>query len=163
MSLFGGEPDKYIVPSQRGPELSEGVVRLEGNQLDLNPIFKGWEKDRYYLGFRLLSGRGDTSGSKPLEPVVFDWDPTKPSAVSAAGLKPGLYELTLLKRRDGQYRRTNVNTWICISGALEYVKAEEAFQRMVALATKWGEAVSPEAQQGFLRATLEYLSSQKSK
>jgi hypothetical protein len=161
MGVIYGDPEHVIIPRGRGIfSLPEGVVPLDGEQLDLHSIFRRREADRYYLGF---IPKGNGAADKGLGPITLDWNPRKPSRVVVPGIAPGLYELTLLKAVDERYVRTDDSSWILITDKRNYRAANESFQQAKTLTKKWNRRVSPEARHSFLRASLSYLASTKSK
>ncbi len=157
MNLIWGEPDRYSVHRVRGGELPDGVVQLRDGQVDLGPVFKKREKDRYYLRFLTIPHDGKPASRKSLGPITFDWDPAKPSAIPINDLKPGLYELGLLERDGEEYVPTNITAWVLVSKPGEYGKATSSFQQAKTLTEKWGKDVKPQSVRSFLRAHLDHL------
>ena len=160
-ALYGDHDEGIVVP--RGREVSslpEGVVALDGDQVELVSIFRHRDPDHYYLGF---IPKGEAAASKGLGPITFDWNPAKPVPVVVPGIAPGLYELTLMKAVDDRYVRTDDSSWILISNRKNYRAMSAEFQQARTLTGKWNRNVSSAARHSFLRASLSYLATRQSK
>lgn len=170
MSLIWGEPDRYAVTRTRSGELPDAVVQLNGDQINLSPIFSKSDKGTYYLRLASLAavdqrqerkarsapGQLRRPASQP-SLVTLEWDPNHPMPMSVPKLKPGLYELTVLERQNGSFSPTDLTSWILISRPNTYGKSVASFQKAVDMTTEWGNAVTPEEARGFLRAQLDHL------
>ncbi len=159
--MFDDHGNVIIIPRGRGvSSLPEGVVALDGEQLDLSSIFRGRDPDHFLLGF---IPRGDAPAEKGLGPIKLEWNPKLPARVAVPGITPGLYELNLMKAVDDRYVRTDDNTWILVIDQRNYRTLNQDFQQASALTEKWDRRVSPEAKHSFLRASLRYLANHKLK
>ena len=163
MKLIVGEPDRYSVHRVRGGKLADGVAQLTGGQLDLSSIFGEQEKDQYYLRFKSVKSEAGSAGSREQEPIIFEWDPAKPSPVSVGKLQPGLYELVLLEGDPNGYTATGISAWTLVSSPDDYEKVSSFFRQASALAQKWQDQVSLEVANGYLRAYLDSLAGQSAR
>ncbi|HVQ36350.1 MAG TPA: hypothetical protein VMS31_02380 [Pyrinomonadaceae bacterium] len=169
MNLIWGEPDRYSVHRTRSGELLDAVVQLTGDdQLDMGPVFSKSDAGKYYLRFtRVAVGR---QGGKALartaqssreirqaNPISFDWNPNHPVPVAVPNIRPGLYLLTILEQQNGAYSPSDLNSWILVSGPNTYGRSAASYQKAVEVTAGWGNAVTPEASRGFLRAHLDQL------
>jgi hypothetical protein len=170
MSLIWGEPDRYSVHRTRSGEIADAVVKLNGDQINLSPIFNKSDKGTYYLRLAPLSAvdqRLDRKARSAPGPsrmkaiqaslVTLEWDPNHPMPVSVPKLKPGLYELTMLELQNGRFSPTDLTSWILISSPNTYEKSVASYQKAVDMTTEWGNAVTPEEARSFLRAQLDQL------
>jgi hypothetical protein len=157
MNLIWGEPDRYSAHRARDGELTDSVVELKGEQVDLSEVFRKIEKGEYHLRFRPLSRDTKEAANKRPGPVVFNWQAAHPANVSIPALKPGLYELTLLERMDEMYTSTGITAWILVEPAATFHQTSETYRAAVQLTGKWGDKVTPDASRGFLRAQLDQL------
>lgn len=157
MGLLLGEPDRYSIHKSRGAEEPlDRVVRLQNDRIDLGSVLAKKRKRRYYLRLRMI-GKERPGFGNSFGPTVIDWDPNKAALISIANLHAGLYELSLLDRRDGDSVSTGNKTWILVSPQDQYHKAAASFDAAVALTKRWGNKVSADAARSFLRAHLDRL------
>jgi hypothetical protein len=160
-ALYGEHNEGIVIPRGRAvSSLPEGVVPLDGEQVDLVSIFRHGDANHYYLGF---IPKGEESASKGIGPITFDWNPNKPMSVVVPGIAPGLYELTLMKAVEDRYVRTDDSSWILIADRKSYRAVSVEFQQAMMLTEKWNRNVSSEAKHSFLRASLSYLATKHSK
>lgn len=162
MKLLWGEPEIYILTRSRGIELADAVARLDGGKLDLGPVLKNLEAGGYNLRMREVAGDEKGTRGEWLKPFELKWEPSDPAAavVPAAGLRPGLYEVAAFNRSNGVYIPTGQSARVLVSEGAAFEKAAAAQREALALAAKWGDAVTPEVARGFLLAHLSYLSRQ---
>jgi len=162
MATLFSKPELVTVPGgARGiTSLPDQVVHLDSGRIDLSSIFKQKDADRYYLELVPL---GRAAQGKARRPIIFDWNPDKPSASMVSGISTGLYELTLLAPDGDEYKPTNDTSWILVTTGRDYEQMNRAFQDMAALTESWGSRVKPETKQSFLHASLSYLRSRQSR
>ena len=138
MSLIWGDPDRYAANRARDGELTDGVVELRGEQIDLSTVFQKSDKGEYHLRLRSLARDNKQAAGKRLGPVVFNWQAAHPAKVSIPDLKPGLYELTLLEQLNNTYTASGVTAWVLVKPNASYRRTSETFQAAVQMTKKWG-------------------------
>jgi len=153
MELVKGRPERYSVHRVRGHALSDAVLRLDQGRVDIGPVFAGQESGRHRIQFVSLADRRWKS-----DPFSFDWDPARGNATAVPGLDRGLYALVLFDGNSGDSSPL-MEAWVLLANPDEYPKAASAFKAASEQAAKWGENVSRDTTQRFLRANLDYLAS----
>jgi len=166
MALVSSEPSKYASFISRGSsELREGVAKLDGEQLDLSSVFKNMGGEHYLVRFEVIrKGTGTASELKPPRPYDYAWDPDKPQPLSAKGLAPGLYrisllEVSLLEPESGGEPTAN-EAWVFVAGPRDYPRAASEFDAAAKVAKQWDSSVKQSAVREFLRAALEVITTQ---
>jgi hypothetical protein len=157
------EPGRYSMHRSRDildeseSHLTEGVTLLREGSIELSTILQNLAKGRYSLYFQ--HDPGGSSSEEPFGPFVLDWDPSAPSAAAVRGLEPGLYEVGLLSRKEGDQalRKTGRPAWALLCSARDYSEATASFRQAVTVTRDWENSVSPETVQTFLRADLSEL------
>lgn len=165
MAIVSGDPAKYASFVSRGADLHEAVTKLSNQKVDLSQVFKNMQGDRYLVRFERI-GKEKNAAAKPLE-MEFNWDTKKPEPLEARGLQPGLYrvsvrEVSLLAPDDASDSTAN-EAWVLVASPSEYAKAAPSFNAAVNVTKQWGEKVKPNAVRQFLRATLEFITTQSSR
>jgi hypothetical protein len=163
MKLLWGEPERYIPLRSRGLELTEGVARLNKGEVDLSPVLKRMAAGDYHLRMREVMRGDKTADGQWLGPFALKWEPPGPAALPVAGLRPGLYEVASLDYSGGMYMPKGESAWVLVGEAGTFEKASAAHEEALALTGKWGDAVTPAAARGFVRAHLSHLSRQAAK
>lgn len=160
VGLLFGSPDRYSIHRNRtfGSALSDGVVRLEGGQIDLSPVLR--QSGRYYLRWRSRPRSGETG--KWSTPIGLRTERGQPALVAVPDLKPGLYEINL-QRRVGDSYETFASAWVLVSTSPGHENAAASFRQAVELTEQWGDKVEPNTSRQFLRAHLDYLAEQAGK
>ncbi len=163
MALVSNEPAKYASLVSRGADLREAVVKLNNDQLDLQDVFQNMKRDRYLVHFEPL---GKNSGNAATKPLPFDWDPQKPSPLSAHGLAPGLYrvsisEVSLLEPEAGGEPSGN-EAWVLVATPKNYGKAAPMFADAQQMTKRWGSDVKQSVTRSMLRASLDAITNQTS-
>jgi hypothetical protein len=160
VGLLFGSPDKYSIHRERTSEsaLSDGVVKLEGGQIDFSPILK--LRGRYYLSWRSLPRSGEPG--KWANSIEFRTKRGQPALVTVPGLEPGLYEINLQRPVWERYQ-TFASAWVLVSTAPEYENAAASFRQAVELTKQWGGQVERDTSRQFLLAHLDYLAEQTGK
>ncbi|MGA9998433.1 MAG: hypothetical protein WBP93_23670 [Pyrinomonadaceae bacterium] len=166
MALVSNEPGKYASFVSRGAELQEAVIKLSDQKLDLSPVFKNMQGDKYLVRFEKI-GKDKKSVAQPLKPVPFIWDSKKPEPLVAGEIGPGLYRVSILDvsllEPDGTNESTGNEAWVLITAPTDYAKAAPSFDDAVKMTRQWGPNVKPNAVRSFLRASLEFITTQSTK
>lgn len=163
MRLVASQPGKYaaFISRSGGGDLREAVVKLDAQRLDVRQVFENMPGDRYLVRFESL-GQGRKAGAKPLE-VEFDWDSRKPAPLGAKDIGPGLYrvtvrEVSLLAPEEGE--PSGNEAWVLVARPRGYAKAAPSFDAALKVTRQWGEQVRQNSVRQFLRATLEFITTQ---
>jgi hypothetical protein len=145
------QPERYITAASRGLEggLKEAVVPLDGSQVDITSALRNLEPATYWLRFEPVDHPGEARA-----PVQVEWASGKPAAVSAAGLKRGLYRLALVEQSG---ESAGSDAWILLSAKEHYPAQSAAFQKAVETVAAWPAEADPSAARAVLRAALESL------
>jgi hypothetical protein len=138
----------------RGDGIDDGVARIDGEQLHLEPLLKHLPDGTHLLRFTLLSADKSAPAAEPLS-FTFDWHADQPQALAAQGLKPGLYQVQLLNKRSRQ--PTGAQATVLVASGTAFDEAQAAFEQAVAVTRKWDEATRAKAAASFLAAYLEAL------
>lgn len=143
----------YIHALSRGKEISDGVVRQEKGRIDLAAVFHADIPGEHQVQFRPTA----QSSANPPGPVTirFVWDPKRSTTVNTVGLRPGLYECTVLSQ-GGQWEG-DATAWVLVSESPAYERAADTYREAVALSEAWDDDVSPYAVVSFRRACLKTL------
>lgn len=160
--VIEGQPAKYAVFIHRGAGLEEAVLKLDAQKLDLSRVFKNMPGDRYFVRFERL-GKGQKAEAKPVE-VEYEWDSQKPAPLEARGIGPGLYrvsvrEVSLLASEDEGEASGN-DAWVLVTTSRGYAKAAPSFDEVLKVTRQWGDQVRQSSVRQFLRAALEYITTQ---
>jgi hypothetical protein len=163
MRLIFGDPDRHSVHRVRGGELFETVAELkEGGKADLSQVFKKMQKGQFYVRLRTLTTAGKATDSETLGPLKVDWDPATGS-LPVGQFLPGLYEISLIEPRGGDFEATGINAWILLTDIRDYEQAAASFKEAVTLTENWGNQVKRETIRSFLRSHLDQLDSSATK
>jgi hypothetical protein len=159
MGVFPGHPEKYTQMSVRGSaaDLRDAVVEFKDGQVNLTAVFKQMKKRTYLLLFQPTDGTTASRQQGALKPALFDWDPDAPSPLRVDGLRPGLYDLSLLSAESENHQITGAKAWVLVSDNARYEQTATAFQQGVALTEQWGKGAPSDAARSFLRAYLDSL------
>lgn len=157
LRLFVKDPARYRFGISRGQneELQEAVLRLDGERLDLSPVFKNMEAGRYLLRFDPPPGQAGAPSAEPAGAITFDWQPSRATPVLAGGVRAGLHKIVLLEPRTEEHEPTGENAWVLIVPPNRYRRVSDSFRRAVELTDGWRDR---EAAHSFLRAYLDSLS-----
>jgi hypothetical protein len=161
MGILAPDPGKYASFVSRGADLQEAVLKLDAQKLDIAQVFRNMPGDRYFVRFEKI-GKGQKAEPKPLE-VEFDWDSQKPAPLGAGGLAPGLYkvsvrEVSLLAPDEGE--ASGNEAWVLVATPQGYAKAAPSFDAALKMTKQWGDKVRQSSVRQFLRATLEFITTQ---
>ena len=169
MALVSNEPAKYASfisrssTNLRQGTLQEGVVKLEGDRIDLSSVFKNMKEDRYLMRIEPVTKGGSTGARR--KPLEFAWNPKKPQPLAAKDLAAGLYrinllEVSLLEPDTDEHEPSGNEAWVLITRADEYTRAASSFEAATKLTKQWGTNVKPNAVREFLRASLDFITAQ---
>ena len=152
-AIAGRYSGGYIHALSRGKEISDGVVRQEKGRIDLAAVFHTDIPGEHQVQFRPTA----QSSANPPGPVTirFVWDPKRSTTVNTVGLRPGLYECTVLSQ-GGQWEG-DAAAWVLVSESPAYERAADTYREAVALSEAWDDDVSPHAVVSFRRAWLKTL------
>ena len=109
-AIAGRYSGGYIHALSRGKEISDGVVRQEKGRIDLAAVFHADIPGEHQVQFRPTA----QSSANPPGPVTirFVWDPKRSTTVNTVGLRPGLYECTVLSQ--GGQREGDAAAWVLV-------------------------------------------------
>lgn len=162
--LFSGHPERYLITAVRSGEslrLREAVVKLNGSEIDLSPVFKTAPAGMYLARFRRVDSEATKGRGKTPELLAFDWKPDRGQSSTVTGLKPGLWRVSLL--RPGDERPLDVDAWVLACAPESYKATAGLFDQVAALTGGWGQQVSQEEVRSFLRTALAALERQSEK
>jgi hypothetical protein len=147
-------PEKSAMTYVRGGSgrLSDGVVPLNGTQMDLAPAFQKMPEGEYWLRLVPLS-----VPANPLGPFHIVWRANQPAIVSNPEFRPGLYDLVLLEETGEE---EGSQAWIMAAEPPAYGAASADFDDAVKVSQQWSRDTSPAALRTILRAYLESLAPQ---
>lgn len=149
-------PEKSTMTYVRGGSgrLSDGVVPLNGTQMDLAPAFQKMPEGEYWLRLVPLS-----VPAKPLGPFHIVWNAGHSAVVSNPEFGPGLYDLVLLEETGEE---EGSQAWILAAEPSAYASESADFADAVKVSARWSRDDSPSALRAILRAYLESLGPQNS-
>ena len=162
MALVSSEPAKYAAFVSRGSDLKEAVIQLNEQKLDMSPVFKNMQGDKYLVRFEKIDK--DRSSAHALKPFPFTWDPRKPQPLVARDLGPGLYRVSVLEvsllEPDAGSGPSGNEAWVLVSTPTTYPKAAPSFDAALGVTKQWGTNVKQNSVRQFLRASLEFITTQ---
>jgi len=161
MNLIWGSPGRYSIHRSRGEELPNGIVKFEKGKIDFGSILKTTGK--YHLRWRAVAASDKTETGDWLETTTTEVGEKQPAIAAAEKLKPGLYEVNLLRKRGANLEATPDYAWIFISAAADYEKNSRAFREAVETTEKWDGKVKSETVNIFLQAALDNLARQNAR
>jgi hypothetical protein len=157
-----GQPEKHVSFSSRGADLNDALIKLHDKKIDLSPVFKNLQSDRYLLRFEKLSG--NQKSSNPLKPFTFEWDSKNPAPLAVNNLSPGLYRVSIqdvsLLESEDEDEFAGSEAWVLVAAPREYPKAASTFNAAMNLTGQWGTDVKRASVRQFLRATLDVIAVQ---
>jgi hypothetical protein len=145
--IFLKEGDRLIAAVSRGADVSEAVVPLKGNQVDLSGMLTDLAPGRYSARFKPVVAAG-TEG-----PMVGLQHANGSPSIVTATIRPGLYDVELFK--DGQ--PLGMGAWVLVSGPQTFAADSEAFRQASSVAANWSPNADARSVRAFLRANLESL------
>ncbi|MGD9561511.1 MAG: hypothetical protein AB7F88_04930 [Pyrinomonadaceae bacterium] len=145
MAVIFASPYKDDSNLIRSGGLPEGVVKYGDGNVDLSSMIE--PEGTQYLRWRTIKKPAAGEWSKP---VKLGKD------MIVSGLKPGLYEINLMRSNGSGYEPT-ASSWILVTTPADHEKTSAAFQEMRRTTDEWGTSVRPETKRLVLRAALENL------
>jgi hypothetical protein len=165
MALISSEPSKYASFVSRGADLEEAVVKLSDRKLELNQVFRNMQTDRYLVRFEKISKNKKDTGA--LKPFPFTWEAKKPAPLNVGDLSPGLYRVSVLEvsllEPEGGNEPSGNEAWVLVTTPNNYAKAAPSFDAALNVTRDWGANVKQNAVRQFLRASLEFITTQSSR
>lgn len=164
-ALVGTHPTRYRNHISRSArlELHEAIVRPEEGRVDLGPVFEGGSAGTYYLRWQPMAVADRSAQDKPIGPLAYAWSPSTRELGSSEGLRPGLYELSLMRRTDDGYRLAGADSaWVLIAEAGTYPTDSATFldvQQELSRRT----SLEKDEKKALLRAALDVLAQQTGK
>lgn len=158
MDLFVGKPERYSVHRERsiGGDLTDAVLPLINGKCDIRPVFASRVKGTYQFRLESISALAGSERMWESDPLSFAWNPRKPPPpVSLTAIVPGLYKLRLSDNKHGT-SASDVDAWVLLCRESEYQTFAGLFENATRRVTEWGQDVSLETSDGYLRAMLEY-------
>jgi hypothetical protein len=161
VGIVASDPGKYASFVSRGADLQEAVLKLDAQKLDLAQVFRNMPGDRYFVRFERMD-KGPKAEAKPLE-LEYEWDSQKPAPLGAGSLAPGLYkvsvrEVSLLAPEEDE--PSGNEAWVLVATPKGYAKAAPSFDAALKMTKQWGDKVRQSSVRQFLRATLEFITTQ---
>jgi hypothetical protein len=152
MEWFFGSPAKYSAHRIRGGEISDGVLLTHDGKIDFTPVLA--TRGEVYLRWRDVTKNdaGEWSKEVKVEKSENGFAPLKTS-----DLKPGLYEVDLLRKSVGEIYEPISTAWILVRDSSDYQKSLASFRRAVELTKNWDGKLKPETTRTFLQAYLDQL------
>lgn len=150
-------PVKYSAHTSRGGgsgDLREALIKLNNQKLDLSEVFKNLQSDRYIVRFEKL---GNKKGNTALKPLPFEWNSQKPEQLLVKGVRPGLYRVSI---QDVSLLEEEGDAWVLITAPVEHAKAARAFDAATSVTRQWGTSVRQSTVRQYLRAALEFITTQ---
>ncbi|HKX30376.1 MAG TPA: hypothetical protein VJ302_21980 [Blastocatellia bacterium] len=142
-------PARYstlINAGSRGGQLPDGVVKLEGGQVDLSRWLSGVEPGKHRLRFHPLPIEGRKAGLEAgLEVTIKDRGQS--IIVPRESLEPGLFLVTA----------GDQEAWVMVTPAAQFTAASDFFAEAVRFVTNWREPVNGADRRIYLRTWLYYL------
>lgn len=146
------DADRLIAAVSRGTDVSEAVVPLKGDEVDLAAMLTDLAPGSYAARFKPLAPQGSPG---PLTKFVFAHG--YPALVAPAGVHPGLYDVELF-RPDGQ--ALGMEAWVLVSGMEKYASDVEGFKKAEQVVSKWSGNADARSVRAVLRAYLESMAGQ---
>ncbi|HEX9930043.1 MAG TPA: hypothetical protein VGB02_16035 [Pyrinomonadaceae bacterium] len=161
MALIWGSPHRYSIHRSRGENLLDGVVRLDGDKIDLSPILQ--TPGKYHLRWRKIPASDGEKIGEWLETITTESSDKQTAIASTAKLTPGLYEVNSMQPRGKYLEATPVFAWVLVSSPTDYEKTSAAFAEAVGKTKQWDKQVSDATAAVFLQAILDALAQDTTK
>jgi hypothetical protein len=158
LGLLGSDLSRYVPLISRGEGLSESVLKLEHDQIDLSGAFKDMSPGDYFIRFERHDESEQTPGNTATAPLAFRWDATRGALLRVNGLSRGLYTLRLVQAEGDRFENTPTEAWVLVSDANNFDKLSNSFNMSRKLVERWTtQEVGSGTVRSFLRASLERL------
>lgn len=146
--MFKREPTRYQpMISRSGEALAESVIALQNGSADLTAAFSQLKPGTYELVFKPVS---DRAASKMRTTCA--WDPAHPSQPLPAGIKPGLYRISIGSSPGS-------DAWCLLSDPGHFADRKARFLQAREVTDSWKLPANDPAVRTFLRAALETAAS----
>ncbi|HSK72893.1 MAG TPA: hypothetical protein VK892_14420, partial [Pyrinomonadaceae bacterium] len=132
--------------------ISEGIVKLENNKINLQPLLNLEGKN--YLKWRKIHLESEKFGDWSL-PIELKTEGGA-AIVSPAGFQPGLYEFALLRKMENSFEETD-SAWVLISSAEDFEKNKQSFKKVEELIENLGDEIRSETALLFRNVYLDNL------
>lgn len=149
---LGKHPLKYKKTASREISVVDGVVALESGKIQLGSVVRGLDPAEYFLKWRLIPDGDAANSAKESDPLPLAWNASGSPELPARTLSAGLYEVSLLERNDGKFRKIGPSFWMLACNPEKYAEADAAYKAAKARMLE-GNNVNPE----LLRALLDVL------
>lgn len=126
----------------RGGALSDGVVRLDGEKIDIARIIK--REGEQLLKWRRVEPDGPWN------------EPVRLSTTVLSGFQVGIYEFNLVRSNGGDFELVAAS-WVMVTSQEKYDSDLAAFNEMKKVVAGWGDAVSAEAKRAYLQGSLRAI------
>ena len=126
----------------RGGDLSDGVLRVDGEKIDIGPIIK--REGEQLLKWRRIDPNGQWS------------QPVRLSNTVLSGFEAGVYDFALV-RSNGTDFETVATSRVLVSKKEKFDSDLDAFNEMKKVVAGWGDAVSAEAKRSYLQGSLRAI------
>ena len=132
--------------------LPDGVLKLDGQRIDLSPLFANRPNATYLVSLRKFQAT---------DPVIdnrrFTWNRATPMPLSVDAIPAGLY--TLEVHRDEELDREFEPSWVLIVPAERFAGVLQDYREVLALMESWPGEPDDRSKARFRRAALETLAS----
>lgn len=157
--IWSESPNRYSAHRSRSEEFKDGIVKTDDGKIDLSSLVKPPENS--FVQWRKISPKAEEKHDDWSEPPV-ELTAGKNGAVviSAADLRPGLYEFKLIESLESSIEPPNT-AWILVTSVKDYKQNVKSFEQVKELNKTLGEDIKPETAQMFIRAYLDHLARQR--
>jgi hypothetical protein len=164
MAMFRRDPVSPSVNAGRSADgtLREAVLQIKDGQIDLSNVFSEMKNGAYDVRLERRMSDGTALAGVASQPMQMQvkWDSGKATTTPAMNLQPGLYELTILEKRGGEYKPTLATAWFLAGNPEQYAQTVVQFSEAARLTATWKKDVSEATARSFLRAFLIDLASE---
>ena len=145
--IFAAITGSSLLPSwtnrqARGGDLSDGVLRVNGEKIDIAPIIK--REGEQLLKWRRIAPDGQWN------------EPVRLSITILSGFQPGVYEFVLVRSNGADFEQV-ASSWVLVSTKERYDTDLVAFTEVKKVVAEWGDAVSAEAKRLYLQGSLRAI------
>lgn len=160
--LFSQHSEKYLITTVRGADLltlHEAVVKLDGDGIDLAPVFRTAPAGKYSASLQPIENDDAVERSPVPLRFAYNWKPTIKQPVVLPELAPGLWRISLLRNEDE--RPFGVDAWILICTPAKFAVTADLFNQTITITQRWGEKISGAEIRSFLRTALDGLAHER--
>lgn len=112
------------IPQRTAPALQDGVLSVEGGQINLSPIILGAPDGRYYARIYKIGDGG--GGSTLFGPAVLTIKKEHSVVINTGILEPGVYRVRLCEGKDDPHGE---EAWFLLSARQDYQHNLHAFEK----------------------------------